>query len=341
MLKRILCLLLTLLLALPAAALADDEPPRVKFYISNYISHVDRNVSVVVQCQNPSSAAPSSGVYQLRDHRGNVLCEKEWKNLRNRLTFKFTVDERSLGGSELSVWLEDACVSTGVAYMAISDLAVKRVTQLEPERPAISVTIVCGGGDTEDMDAILAVLEKHGVKATFFINGGYLNAHPEDARRIVANGHELGSHGFQHKHMSQMDNYQQMRNIITVMNEHCVELLGVRPRLFRAPFSDTNAKVTALCRAEGMEEIQWNIDSQDWADKYKRKPDSVVRRVTGDKCPSGSVIQFHLNGYNTPDILDTCIPMWRDMGYDIVTVTELMTLSGRELPPIPERELAP
>ena len=244
--------------------------------------------------------------------------------------------ESALGGNVLSLWWNGVDVTAEHAFAAYSDLNVKRVTQLEPRQPAIALTIVCGGGNARDVADILAVLDRHGVKCTFFLSGGWLESHVEEALAIVAAGHEIGSHGYRHVRMTEMESYRDMRSVITRMNERCETLLGVRPRLFRAPYSDTNQKVTALARAEGMEEIQWSIDSQDWADKYRGKPDAIVRRVTGEKAVSGAVIQFHLNGYNTAQVLDEIIPYYRQTcGFAVVTVGELLSLSGRELPPLP------
>ena len=128
-----------------------------------------------------------------------------------------------------------------------------------------------------------------------------------------------------------------MRNELTRMNRRCEELLGVRPRLYRPPFSETDTTVTTLCRAEGMEEILWNIDSRDWSADYAGKPEQLVSRVTDKSLVSGSVIQFHLDGYHTAEVLDQVIPYYlNECGYQVVTVGELMELSGRELPPLPD-----
>ena len=51
------------------------------------------------------------------------------------------------------------------------------------------------------------------------------------------------------------------------------------------------------------------------------------------------MIQFHLNGYHTAQVLDEIIPEYRGKyGLALVTVGELLALSGRELPPLPEAE---
>lgn len=333
----LLCVLVCVLIgAAFSAHAAVSETPRVRFYITSYIGHVGRECSVIVQCDNPRAAA-SDGCFELRSHRGLVLATAQWKDPAKRLTFRFTVTEDMLGGHDLSVWHDGERVTREAAYAAFSDLSVPRVTQLTPAEPAIALTIVCGGGSAAQVEEILAVLDRHGVRCTFFLGGGWLEKNVDSARKIVAAGHEIGSHGYQHVHMPDMDNYRLMRNVITVMNRRCEELLGVRPRLFRAPYSDTNQKVTALCRAEGMEDVMWNIDSCDWADKYKGKPKQIIRRVTGETAVSGSVVQFHLNGYGTAQVLDAVIPVYREeRGYRVVTVGELMMLSGRELPPLPQ-----
>lgn len=335
--KAALLLAATLLAAFLSPALADDAAlPRVEFYITHYVGHTGRETKVIVQCRNPGAVTPG-GTFELRNQHGTVLAVAQWRNPRSRLTFTIRADETMLGGHDLSVWQNGVKVSTGDAYAAISDLSVPRVTRLSPAEPAISLTIVCGGGTSRQMDKILSVLEKHGVKATFFINGGYLTAHPEDARRIVAAGHEVGSHGYQHIHMTQSDNYRQLRGCITAMTRAMQEQLGVTPRLFRAPYSETNQKVTALCRAEGQEDVLWSTDSRDWSDAYKRRPQAIIDRVTGKAAVSGAVIQFHLNGYHTAEVLDAVIPRYQqEYGLKVVTVGELLALSGRELPPLPQ-----
>ena len=341
--NRVLAALLVLMLLLCSAVLAEEKPeaPKVQFYIEQYIGHLGRETSVIVKTTTPKRITKDNNTFELRNHRGEVLHTAQWKSPTSRLTFRFTVEEFALGGNELSVWWNDQCVTAETAYAAYSNLEVKRVTELAPETPAVTLTIVCGGGSAKDVADILAVLEKHQVKCTFFLGGGWLEGHVEEAKQILQAGHEIASHGYQHVHMPDMSSYRGMRNVITKMNERCEELLGVRPVLFRAPYSDTNQKVTALVRAEGMEEIQWNIDSRDWSDTYKNKPQNIVKRVTGDKVDSGAVIQFHLNGYGTPQVLDEIIPYYQnERGFQVVTVSELLALSGREIPPMPDIDQA-
>ena len=330
-----LAVLLTMGCVCPALA-QGQYAPRVRFPISDYVGHLGREISVVVQCDTPQMIVKGNNVFELRNHRGVVLDRRTWHNPNDYLTFRFTVTEQLLGGNELSVWWNDRCVSQDRGYAAFADPNVRRITQLQPEVPAIALTIVCGGGGDKQVDDILAVLRKYQVKSTFFIAGLWLEKNAGPAHRILLSGHEIGSHGYQHVRMTELS-VPTMRNELTRMNRRCEELLGVRPRLYRAPFSETNATVTTLCRAEGMEEVLWNIDSRDWLADYADKPDVIASRVTDKSLVSGSVIQFHLDGYHTAEVLDRVIPYYlNECGYRVVTVGELMELSGRELPPLPD-----
>ncbi len=333
---RKMLMLALLLLALGTAALAEAPPVDVVFGQTEDVGHFGQTMLITVKRANNHGGRPGKMPYELRNHRGQVLCGEVWHDASSPLTFEFRAEAWMLGGHELSVWHGGEKVSENGCYMAISDVQDQRITQLPPSVPAIAPTIVCGGGTSKQVTEMLALLNKHGVKVTFFLGGEYLAANEEDCRRIVAAGHEIGSHGLQHTDMTQLTSLRDIRHNITAMNSDCELLLGVRPRLFRAPFSYSDERITAICRAEGMEDVQWNIDSCDWSDIYEGKPWKIRKRVMHKNVPSGSVIQFHLNGYHTVEVLDQALAYWQKVrGFRIVTVTELMELSGRELPPLP------
>ncbi|GAB3809298.1 polysaccharide deacetylase family protein [Micromonospora zhanjiangensis] len=65
--------------------------------------------------------------------------------------------------------------------------------------PARTIALTFDDGpDPRWTPAVLDVLRKHGAHATFFVLGARVNEHPELARRILAEGHEIGSHTFTH-----------------------------------------------------------------------------------------------------------------------------------------------
>jgi peptidoglycan/xylan/chitin deacetylase (PgdA/CDA1 family) len=95
------------------------------------------------------------------------------------------------------------------------------------------------------MPRILDLLERNEVKGTFFTPGHTALAHPEIVRRIVADGHEIGHHGWVHEHPASLTPRREreaFRRGIEALQEVC----GVRPKGYRAPdgaFSDATIDV--------------------------------------------------------------------------------------------------
>lgn len=311
--------------------------PNVQFYIEEYVSHPGHEVSVLAVCRNPSTVLSANNVFELRNQFGQVLDTAEWSNPNSRLMFTFTCTKELLGKQILSVYLNGVCVTQKEALLFVSDYEVPRVKTLNPSTPSMSITLDCGAPSIETPQQttdVLAVLDKYNVKATFFMTGQFIQSQLESALRIRDAGHEIANHTYSHPPMTTLSPKEMQREVMRVVNlleEH----LGVTPRLFRPPYGDTNEKVTAVVRGEGMEEIMWTIDSYDWKEGYGHS--NIIERVTNENTlVDGSVILFHLDGFNCAETLDIVIPYYQnEKGFECVPVSELLRRSGRELPPMP------
>jgi peptidoglycan-N-acetylglucosamine deacetylase len=106
----------------------------------------------------------------------------------------------SLGLSALSVGIPAAVflalMTDGVARPS-SNLFYPTVSHGSRNHACIALTFD-DGPDPEVTPRVLDALATHGVRATFFAIGHKLEAHPELARRIRAEGHELGNHSWHH-----------------------------------------------------------------------------------------------------------------------------------------------
>ena len=334
--KRLVPLLFVLCLLLPAIALADSQYPTIKFYSNNYVAAVGDATYVKVTI---SKAGSQAGTLELRNQRGEVLSTKNYKSGTKEYNFSFTPVDSQEGGHVLSVWLDDVQVSANEGYLAITDRHRKVIQKIETDQPLMCITIDCAfvGGPT---DKFLEVLDKYGIKCTFFMTGQFVQNFPEEAKKIVAAGHEIGNHSYSHPHMPDKNNLDswayQVRHTAEIIREN----LGVNPRFFRPPFGEFNWKITSFARSEGMETCLWTADSHDWDTAFAKAPEKVIKRITETKGDSrvdnGMIILFHLDGFNTASILDTMIPRYQEMGYTLVTVSELCEAGGRVLPTLPE-----
>lgn len=190
--------------------------------------------------------------------------------------------------------------------------------QTDDNKIALSFDAAWGNDDTA---TILDILKKHNVKATFFMTGGWVESYPDDVKRILADGHDLGNHSENHKNMSQLSNDEKQSEIMDVHTK-VQELTGYEMFLFRPPYGDYDNDVIKVAKNCGYYPIQWDVDSLDWKDYGV---DSIIKTVTEHKhLGNGSIILCHNGAKYTAEALDTLITTLQDKGYEFVPISELI-----------------
>ena len=137
-----------------------------------------------------------------------------------------------------------------------------------PEDRSVILTFDDGPEPVETLEAIVAILEREGIKACFFLLGEGVERHPEAARMLVDRGHEAASHNWRHVSMPKLteaEMYDQLRRTQEVIRA----ATGVTPVRFRPPFGEGfyNAKCPELLRSAerlSLEMIGWTLDTYDW-----------------------------------------------------------------------------
>jgi len=97
---------------------------------------------------------------------------------------------------------------------------------------------------------ILELLERHGVRATFFVPGRVAERHPERVREIVAGGHEVGLHGYTHRSPSELEPGEEEREL--VRSRAVLEALGARLHGYRSPSWDFSSETLDLLDRHGL-----------------------------------------------------------------------------------------
>ena len=91
-------------------------------------------------------------------------------------------------------------------------------------------------------ETILDLLDKHGVKATFFVLGWLAEHHPELIREIAQRGHEIGAHGYEHRlvyRLSPGEFEEDLRRCVTVLSG-----IGAACSGYRAPSFSIRSDMT-------------------------------------------------------------------------------------------------
>lgn len=163
----------------------------------------------------------------------------------------------------------------------------------------------------EGTEAILNVLERHGVRGTFFILGDVARRFPDLVRRIAGAGHEIASHGYSHTPLWQLDPESlraELRNFRTAIRDALGE---DRVRGFRAPtFSIDRSTAWAL---KVLAEEGFDYDSSIFPMKVKvygvsGVPLGIYRPAADDlgrHDPDGPLVEFpvavhHIGGFHLP-----------------------------------------
>lgn len=173
----------------------------------------------------------------------------------------------------------------------------------------------------DDTDSLLSTLEKHNVKATFFLVGDWVRKYPEEVKRIASAGHDIGNHSDKHPHMASM-NKEQIKQDVMSAHGAVKDLLGIDMNLFRPPFGEYNNTVIEALEECNYYVIQWDVDSLDWKE-YGVDP--LINKVVNHKnLGNGSIILMHNNAKYTKDALDSIIVGLKNQGYELVPISELI-----------------
>ena len=173
-------------------------------------------------------------------------------------------------------------------------------------RPRVALTIDAEHPDRpaapEGSRRLIEILADLGVVATFFIQGRWAEAHPDLARRIVADGHLVGSHSFYHARMPLLST-PGLRTDIAAAEEAIREQAGVDPRpWFRCPFgagSRDRRVLTEVARA-GYRHIGWNVSPEDW--EPGRTPAEVEEAIMAGVIDHGDGAVVLMHSWPNPNL---------------------------------------
>jgi peptidoglycan/xylan/chitin deacetylase (PgdA/CDA1 family) len=186
------------------------------------------------------------------------------------------------------------------------------------------------GPDPATTPAILDVLRRYHVKATFFVVGARAEQHPDLIRRIASEGHTLGNHTYYHRDMTTLipkEMSQELRDTQTAIDQ----ALGYRSRitLFRPPCgapyvaeADKLPSFQEFMEKQKMYPVMWNVDSRDWA--LSGRPDLIVDNIVQSTPQDGGVVLLHDTQPQTVEALPKIIHYYQSAHFGLTGVRELL-----------------
>jgi peptidoglycan/xylan/chitin deacetylase (PgdA/CDA1 family) len=190
-----------------------------------------------------------------------------------------------------------AVAQGGPGVTAIGPIRRALFPRLAGRGPAGHVALTFDDGpDPASTPAFLEVLAARRVQATFFLLGPMVRRAPQLAEEIVAAGHEIGVHGWEHRYLTLRGPRATYRDIAMAADE-IIAATGVSPRLYRPPYGVLNAGALVATRRLRLMPVLWDCWGKEWS--RGSTPESVFATLSAT-LRDGSTVLLHDSDCTSP-----------------------------------------
>ena len=174
---------------------------------------------------------------------------------------------------------------------------------------------------------MMEVLEHHGVKATFFLLGRFVQERPDMARALVAAGHSIGNHTWDHPNLVFASSVE-VRRQLQQTRQAILDATGLDTRLFRPPFGSRRPASLRAAQSVGFQPVMWTVTCYDW----KAKSAGQIVAHAERQIRGGDVILLHDGEYHriggdrsrSVEATDRILSRYKSEGYEFVTIPQMM-----------------
>lgn len=209
------------------------------------------------------------------------------------------------------------------------------VWRMDPNEKAVYLTFD-DGPIPEVTPWVLDLLDKHNIKATFFMVGDNIRKHPDEFRMVVERGHRIGNHtfnhirGFEYTAKNYLGNTEQAKIFMEMGGDiNCNVEKVLYPLLFRPPHGHMFAN-QYLTLKRTYKIVMWDLVTRDYSKKL-RGPQVLANVMRYAR--NGSIITFHdslkswCNG-NLQYALPRAIDFLKEEGYEFKVFSRKLPTSA-------------
>ncbi|MBR4360649.1 MAG: polysaccharide deacetylase family protein [Clostridia bacterium] len=190
---------------------------------------------------------------------------------------------------------------------------------IDPTKPMIALTF--DDGPSEETDRILQVLAEYNARATFCVIGSKVEEYSGVIKRIIAGGNEIACHTWSHPKLINLS-ASNVRSQIERTNSAVSAIVpGYQVKVLRPPYGSVNKTVRTVCAELDMVIAHWQVDTLDWSTRNAKKTYRAIMKGASN----GVIILCHDLYGTTADAAEQAIPELINKGYQLVTVSELLS----------------
>jgi peptidoglycan/xylan/chitin deacetylase (PgdA/CDA1 family) len=172
------------------------------------------------------------------------------------------------------------------------------------------------GPHAELTPRVLALLDEHQAKASFFCIGEKARAHPEIVREIARRGHSVENHTYRHSNFFALFGTRQLKNEIASAQAALAEITGRAPQFLRAPAGLRSPLLAPVLAAMGLRYVSWTRRGLDSVDVNQRR---VLARLTSGLA-AGDVLLLHDDRPRALEVLPALLDELAARGLKSVTL---------------------
>lgn len=172
--------------------------------------------------------------------------------------------------------------------------------------------------------AILDALKKHNVHVTFFLVGNYIKTSPDLVKRMIADGHQVANHTYNHPNMSSICTKEAFQKELEDLSNAYKDVTGQEMvKYYRPPQGKYNVDNLKMAKEMGYKTFFWSLAYVDWYQDKQPTKEEAFKKLLGRIHP-GAIVLLHSTSKTNSEILDELLTKWEGMGYTFGTLDDLV-----------------
>jgi polysaccharide deacetylase family sporulation protein PdaB len=198
----------------------------------------------------------------------------------------------------------------------------KAIYKGDAAKNQVALTFDISWGDEKTLPILDTLKEQNIKNATFFLSASWAERHPNIVERIIKDGHEIGSMGYNYKDYTSLEPNEIRQDLVKA--QEIFQKMGVKQiQLLRPPSGNFNKQVLKIAESFGYTVVHWSNNSDDWKNEGV---DKIVKKVTKD-LRAGDIILLHASdsALQTNKALPLILQKIQAQGYTTASVSELIS----------------